>query len=186
MSGDNGEPNGSGGIDGSDGGYGAPRIRRSTLERFNDELSVLDRPLEADVEYYDEQPPSKRPRMVAITMALFVIGGGGGFLLLSRHIGAPAPPVELVIASPAAAPPAPTVAPSLPPPLPAPPPIAAAPEPEPEPAEITPEAEPALDTVPSEGAIAVAPSAWGRIGHATARAKHARSTKTNRQHRTRR
>jgi hypothetical protein len=41
------------------------RPRKNTIERFNDELSVLERPLEGDVEYYDEAPPSVRWRKLA-------------------------------------------------------------------------------------------------------------------------
>ena len=187
MSRDNGERIGSGGIDGLN---GAPRIRRSTLERFNDELSVLDRPLDADVEYYDEEPPSKRPRMVAIALAaLLVIGGGGGFLLLSRHLGGAAPRIELAIA-PAAAPVAAATAETVAMPAPAATPtpaVAAAPEPALEPAEVEIEAEVPVDTVARDApsvATAVAPSAWGKLGKAGA--QHARSTKASQQHRTRR
>jgi hypothetical protein len=160
MSSDDGEQIGSAGT--SDGLNGAPRIRRNTLERFNDELSVLDRPLETDVEYYDEEPPSKRPRMVAIAAALFVIGGvGAGFPMLSGHIGGATPSIELAVAPPAAAIPTPVLAPS-----PSPPPPVAAP-PEPALAEIEPDAEPAVDAVPSDASsipIAVAPSPWTRMG----------------------
>src|SRR5215831_19500326 len=35
------------------------RGRRSTLETFNDEMAVLERPLEDDVEYVDEKPPRR-------------------------------------------------------------------------------------------------------------------------------
>ena len=36
------------------------RPRKTTLETFNEELAILDRPLEDDVEYIDERPPRRR------------------------------------------------------------------------------------------------------------------------------
>ena len=58
-----------------------PRGRKSTLECFNDELSVLERPLESDVEYFDDPPPSRwRGRGVAVIVAAAVVGCGA-FLL---------------------------------------------------------------------------------------------------------
>ena len=48
------------------------RPRKNTIERFNDELSVLERPLEGDVEYYDETPPPARLRKVVA----FVLAAG--------------------------------------------------------------------------------------------------------------
>ena len=46
------------------------RQRRSTLETFNDELAVLERPLEGDVEYVDEPKP--------VALAADRVRGGGG------------------------------------------------------------------------------------------------------------
>src|SRR5690348_2122766 len=43
-----------------------PRVRKSTLEKFNDEMSLLDRPIDGDVEYVDEAPPKSRMRGVAL------------------------------------------------------------------------------------------------------------------------
>lgn len=60
----------------------AARPRRSTLETFNDELAVLDRPIEGDVEYYDEMPPMRRLRLRTVAAAIFALAGGG-FLALS-------------------------------------------------------------------------------------------------------
>jgi hypothetical protein len=67
-----------------------PRGRKSTLDNFNDELSVLDRPLEGDVEYADELPRRSRMRGVAL-FAGVVLGMGlaGGVILSRRHAAAP-------------------------------------------------------------------------------------------------
>ena len=59
------------------------RQRRSTLETFNEELAVLERPIEGDVEYVDEPKPSRwRPIGFA---AVVVMVGVGGALFVSRH-----------------------------------------------------------------------------------------------------
>ena len=52
-----------------------PRERKSTLDTFNDEMSVLDRPIEGDVEYADEAPRPSRMRGVAL-FAGIVLGMG--------------------------------------------------------------------------------------------------------------
>ena len=67
-----------------------PRARKSTLDTFNDELAVLDRPLEGDVEYADEAPRPSRMRGVAL-FAGVVLGMGlaGGAILSRRHAAAP-------------------------------------------------------------------------------------------------
>jgi hypothetical protein len=67
-----------------------PRGRKSTLDNFNDELAVLDRPLEGDVEYADEPPRPSRMRGVAL-FAGVVLGMGlaGGVILSRRHAAAP-------------------------------------------------------------------------------------------------
>jgi hypothetical protein len=59
------------------------RPRRSTLETFNDEMAVLERPLEGDVEYEDEAKPS-RARPIAFA-AVVVMVGVGGALFMTRH-----------------------------------------------------------------------------------------------------
>ena len=65
---------------------GPARGRRSTLECFNDEMSILERPLENDVEYYDERPPSRwRRRGLGVIAGLAVALGGGGVLLRAQH-----------------------------------------------------------------------------------------------------
>jgi hypothetical protein len=110
----------------------APRARKNTFERFNDEMAVLDGPLqEQDVEYYDEPQP-RRWRVRAIGLALFAVSCGG-YLAVSRHHApvsaeaAPAPAPAPAAAVAAAPPPAAAVAA-------APPPAAATPSPETEPA----------------------------------------------------
>jgi hypothetical protein len=66
--------------DGNDSGLAfdvveAGRTRRSTIERFNDELAVLDRPLENEVEYYDD-PPTRAPwrRLMAVAGGAVLLG----------------------------------------------------------------------------------------------------------------
>ena len=100
-----------------------PRPRRSTIETFNDELAVLDRPLEQDVEYFDEKPPAKGRRFGAIAGAVLVLGAAAS-LLVSRGSGQAHATPPLAIASapvtaPAPAPEITPVAPVLPPPAPA-------------------------------------------------------------------
>lgn len=80
------------------------RPRRSTLETFNEELAVLDRPIEGDVEYYDELPPKRRSWLRPVGVALVAIIGGG-FLALSGHQRGALPLLRSVQAvSPASAP----------------------------------------------------------------------------------
>jgi hypothetical protein len=103
------------------------RPRRNTIERFNDELSVLERPLEGDVEYYDEAPPPARLRKaVAFVMAAGLTAAGSLFIM--RHVPgreavaqpSPAPAaIAAPIAEPAVA--APIVEPAVAPPAVAPP-----------------------------------------------------------------
>jgi hypothetical protein len=76
-----------------------PRTRKTTLETFNDEMAVMDRPLEGEEEFYDEPRP-RRWRVPAIGAAIFALSCGA-YLGLARHRGvadaatvatAPAPP----------------------------------------------------------------------------------------------
>lgn len=67
-----------------------PRGRKSTLDSFNDEMAVLDRPLEGDVEYVDEAPRRSRMRGVALFAGVVLgMGLGGGAILSRRHAAAP-------------------------------------------------------------------------------------------------
>jgi hypothetical protein len=160
--------------DGQDGSSG--RVRKNTFERFNDEMSVLDRPLENDVEYYDEEPPSRAPRVAAIGAVLFLLGGGA-FLMLHRHFAASAP-APVLAAAPA---PVPAAAPA---PVPAPAPVAMPAAP----AAVEPEVEVAVDAVPGDAppvAAAVSPSAWSKMSKPAARSKHARASKHKSGHRRR-
>jgi hypothetical protein len=97
-----------------------PRTRRSTIERFNDEMAVLDRPLENEGEYFEEEPPRKGRRLGVLACAAFALGAAA-FMLWSRVSGAVAATPPLVVASalsvaePAAAP----IVPSAPAPAPA-------------------------------------------------------------------
>ena len=92
-----------------------PRPRRTTLETFNDEMAVLDRPLENDVEYFDEKPPAKRRRFGAIAGGVLVLGAVAS-LLFSRGSGEAhaTPPLAIASASVTAPAPAPVVTPVAP------------------------------------------------------------------------
>jgi len=157
------------------------RDRKSTLETFNDELSVLERPIESEVEYFDEAAPPARWRRAAL-FAGVVIGMGlaGGFVMSRRHATVEAPAQAATQPAPAAAAPAPTV-------LAATAPAAAAPAAPSEPA--APAAAPAADDSGDDAEAEEAPapaakSAWSKVrttksGHA----KHARSSgKSSRRH----
>jgi hypothetical protein len=61
-----------------------PRSRRTTLETFNDELAVLERPIEGDVEYADEKRPRRWSHVAAFIVTVAIVGGGGAFAI-SRH-----------------------------------------------------------------------------------------------------
>jgi hypothetical protein len=101
----------------------APRVRKNTFDVFNEEMSALDRPLEAEVEYYDEPRP-RRWKVPAIGLAIFVVSCAGGYLALAR-LRAPGggattattaiPPAATTVVAPAppsAAPAPPGVAPA--------------------------------------------------------------------------
>jgi hypothetical protein len=89
----------------------ALRMRKTTLENFNEEMSVLDRPLEGEVEFYDE-PRRRRWRVPAVGAAIFALSCGA-YLGVLRHRNT----VDAPSATSAARPPAtgPVVA-SVPPP----------------------------------------------------------------------
>ena len=84
----------------------SPRVRTTTLDRFNQEMSVLDQPLDGEVEYYDEPQP-RRWRVRAIGVAIFALSFGG-YLTAARYRHPPqvaarepsAPAAEVVAAVP--------------------------------------------------------------------------------------
>lgn len=99
----------------------SPRVRTTTLDRFNQEMSVLDQPLDGEVEYYDEPQP-RRWRVRAIGVAIFALSFCG-YLTAARHRHAPqvavrepsaSPPAAEVVAAVPAPPAAPAVAKSAP------------------------------------------------------------------------
>lgn len=70
-----------------------PPIRRPRLQvetrsperiKLSEELAVLNRPLEDEIEYYDEVPRSRAKPVFAAVMVLAVIGGAG-YLFGQRH-----------------------------------------------------------------------------------------------------
>jgi hypothetical protein len=62
-----------------------PRPRKTTLETFNDEMAVLDRPLENDVEYYDEKPPSRWRGVTSVLFGVVVIGAASGLVFVKMR-----------------------------------------------------------------------------------------------------
>jgi hypothetical protein len=65
--------------------------------KLSEELAVLNRPLEDEVEYYDEVPPSRAKPAFAVVMVLVALGGASYFMFAQRHRAddnAPAPPVR--------------------------------------------------------------------------------------------
>jgi hypothetical protein len=91
----------------------SPRVRTTTLDRFNQEMSVLEQPLDGEVEYYDEPQP-RRWRVRAIGVALFALSFGG-YLTAARYRHAPQvaakePSAAEVVAAVPALPSAPAVA----------------------------------------------------------------------------
>jgi hypothetical protein len=93
----------------------SPRVRTTTLERFDHEMSALDHPLDEEVEYYDE-PKLRRWRVPAIGMAIFALTCGG-YLSAARYLHAP----QVAAKEPTARPPAGGAAAAVPAPLPSPP-----------------------------------------------------------------
>jgi hypothetical protein len=159
---------------------GDQRPRKNTLERFNDEMSVLDRPLEGEVEYFDEAPPPSRLKGVALFMGIVaVVGLGGGFVMARRH-AASAPVAAIPAQAPVAVTPAPEPAATAPvppePPKPEPTVLAAA-----APAAAEAPAAPAVaeDDATDEDSVQPAPSshgAWNKVKSKSGHAKHSRSS----------
>lgn len=93
---------------------GHPRVRRTTLESFNAELAVLDRPLEGEIEYYDEPPRRSRRSIGTMVGLVGMLGSVAAFALTRRpdtatsdvNAGADGarPRVAVVTPPPAAAP----------------------------------------------------------------------------------
>ena len=79
----------------------SPRVRTTTLDHFNQEMSVLDQPLDGEVEYYDEPQP-RRWRVRAIGVAIFALSFGG-YLTAARYRHAPQVAAREPIAPPPAA-----------------------------------------------------------------------------------
>src|SRR5262245_25854099 len=164
------------------------RPRKNTLETFNAEMAVLDRPLEGDVEYYDEKPPSWFRGKAPILIGIVAIGAITGLASVKlRSSTATAAPAKAQPATPAPAVAAPSAAVAAAAPSPAG--AVAAPSPAAVPPEATPVAVPADDPMPDEAAPArqrPAPrAAWAKIRKAGGHPKQARTTtKTTTYHRT--
>jgi len=148
-----------------------PRPRKTTIETFNDELAVLDRPLENDVEYYDEKPPSRWPKITSVLFGVVVIGAASGLVFVKMR-SSNAAPAQAAAPAPAVATPSAPIAVA---PAPAPTPVAA-PTPA---AEETDEAsvdEPAEAPAADEAAPrAPSRAAWTKIRTKSVHTKHARS-----------
>jgi len=160
----------------------AARPRRSTLETFNEEMAVMERPLEDDVEYIDEPRPS-RWRPIAFAAVVVAVGGGGGALFMSRQHASAAveartaetPLAAVAVASPPVL--APEVPAAAPPPAPAEVPVpaeAVAPAAAPEADDATED-----DAAASDSAARGAPrpkGAWAKVRSKVGSAKPARAT----------
>jgi hypothetical protein len=87
------------------------RPRKTTLETFNEELAILDRPLDNDVEFIDERPLRRRAwqGMSAVLISTALVAGGA--LLFFSH-----PDPDAIIAAARAAAAAAPTAPLPPPP----------------------------------------------------------------------
>ena len=154
----------------------APPGRKSAIEVFNEELAVLERPLEGEVEYFDDAQPPSRWRQAGAFFAVVVVVGVGGALLISRNRAA-ADARELAAgqASPAAAvaaaPPSPALAAAQTPPAPAAPEAPAA-------AADAPAADEAAADSAGEDSAQPAPAtrlAWTKVRTKAGHSKHARS-----------
>jgi hypothetical protein len=144
-----------------------PAGRKSAVEEFNDELAVLERPLE--VEYFDDEKPPSRWRQAAGFMAVVVVVGVGGALLISRNRAA-ADARELAAGPASPAPAAAAAAAAAPSPA-----LAAAQTP---PAPEAPAADEAAADSAGEDSAGPAPatrSAWTKVRTKPGHSKHARS-----------
>jgi hypothetical protein len=147
------------------------RPRRTTLEIFNDEMAVMDRPLETDVEYFDdEKPPSRLRGRASIVLGIVAIGAACGLFFVKVRSPASA---AATAATPAAPPVATAVAAASPIAAPTPP-AAELPAPEAAAAE-----EPAGDPAAASASAWRAPprAAWSKIRTSKAgHPKHAKAT----------
>jgi hypothetical protein len=159
------------------------RGRKSTLDLFNDEMAVMERPIEGDVEYADERPPTRWKHMAAFVATVAIVGGGGAFMI-KRHRAAGAahnessPPAAVMVASVAPAPAAAAAPAAAPAPGPAAVPAAAV---APAPAD-----DDSADDDAAEAPLA-AHSAWTKVKSGAAHgghAKHGRSVAKSSHHRT--
>ena len=150
------------------------RPRRSTLETFNEELAVLDRPLEGDVEYYDEVPPRRRFRPLPVAVAVFALTGGGLWALSAHRGKGPIEVGALATSLPPASVPAFT---SPPPTAPAVAPSGTAAVPIATPPAATPTESPAeSDEVPTRSSSPPSTAVWAKSFHPEGHPKHGRST----------
>ena len=87
---------------------------RTTLDRLNAELAIFDRPLEDDVEYYDDPPPRRLWQRIGATLGAFtLLGAVAGFAV--THWSSPAAATEVSPRAPLAAPAPVALPPSAPP-----------------------------------------------------------------------
>src|SRR4051794_26460786 len=157
------------------------RPRRSTLETFNEEMAVLERPIEGDVEYYDEIPPVRRLRLLPLAAAIVAVAGGGLLVLSGHRAGAPIdaaavpasmPPVSVSTfnSKPHGVPAIATIATSGVPSATSAVPTAAAPTAPPTESPAPSEEAPARTSSPATSAV------WAKSLHRAGHPKHARST----------
>jgi hypothetical protein len=151
------------------------RPRRSTLETFNEELAVLDRPVEGDVEYYDEVPPARRLRLLPVAVAVFAAAGGGLWALSAHRAKARSEVGALAVSIPPASVPAftptPPSAPAVAPSGTVAAPIATAPIATPT------ESAEENDEVPARTSSAASTAVWAKSFHPSGgHPKHGRST----------
>jgi hypothetical protein len=168
----------------------AERKRRTTLDVFNDELSVLERPLESEVEYFDEAPPRSRWGRLSAFVAAAALTAGGSVMVM-RYLPpkkAAAQPSPAMAMATAAAPSAPAAAPAAAPmPASAKPPAAAketavAEAPAEAPAGAAAEEGAAADEAPARQAP-IKPAAWVKASHhASGHTRHSRADKAAARH----
>ncbi len=68
---------------------------RTTLDRFNAELAILDRPLEDDIEYYDDPRPRRLWQRIGATLGAFTLLGAVAAFAVTRW-SSPAAATEAV------------------------------------------------------------------------------------------